>query len=169
MAQQGHGYLDWAGVQLIMGGTLPSPCTAFSQSLSVNLFRWRIRGERANLYFSRPYRRMRMQNALLFNCQRIEYAYWGHQTVEQWRGGSSSIACTWCHGGHVGGEQKKHFSPLATLFSCKFFKKKLFCIDLQHGRLTTWLQTKKIALELTNDRRLKDKSLYQRRTNLGFY
>ena len=26
---------------------LPSPCTAFSQSLSVNSFRWRIRGERA--------------------------------------------------------------------------------------------------------------------------
>ena len=30
-----------------MTSTLPSPCTAFSQSLSVNLFRWRIRGERA--------------------------------------------------------------------------------------------------------------------------
>ena len=27
--------------------TLPSPCTAFSQSLSVNSFGWRIRGERA--------------------------------------------------------------------------------------------------------------------------
>ena len=26
---------------------LPSPCTAFSQSLSVNSFRWRIRGERS--------------------------------------------------------------------------------------------------------------------------
>ena len=26
---------------------LPGPCTAFSQSLSVNSFRWRIRGERA--------------------------------------------------------------------------------------------------------------------------
>ena len=26
-------------------GHLPSPCTAFFQSLSVNLFRWRIRGE----------------------------------------------------------------------------------------------------------------------------
>ena len=73
------------------------------------------------------------------------------------------------HGGHVGGEEKKHFSPLVTLFSCKFFKKKLFCIDLQHDRLVTRLQTKKIALELTNDRRLKDQSLYQRRTNLGFY
>ena len=29
------------------GCFLPSPCTAFSQSLSVNSFRWRIRGERA--------------------------------------------------------------------------------------------------------------------------
>ena len=37
------------------------------------------------------------------------------------------------------------------------------------SRLVTLSQTKKIALELTNDRRLKDKSLYQRRTNLGFY
>ena len=34
---------------------LPSPCKAFSQSLSVNSFRWRIRGERAGnaLKFSR--------------------------------------------------------------------------------------------------------------------
>ena len=30
-----------------MTSTLPSPGTTFSQSLSVNLFRWRIRGERA--------------------------------------------------------------------------------------------------------------------------
>ena len=29
-----------------------------------------------------------------------------------------------------------------TLFSCKFVKKILCCIDLQHGRLVTWLQTK---------------------------
>ena len=29
-----------------------------------------------------------------------------------------------------------------TLFSCKFFKKVFCCIDLQHGRLVTWLQTK---------------------------
>ena len=27
--------------------TLPSPCTAFSQTFSVNSIRWRIRGERA--------------------------------------------------------------------------------------------------------------------------
>ena len=157
--RRGHGYIDWAGVQLIMGGTLPSPCTAFSQSLSANSFRWRIRSERANLYFSRPYWRLRIQIPFCSTAQ----------TVERWRGGSSSIACTWYHGGHVEGEEKKHFSPLVTLFSCKFFKKKLFCIDLQHDRLVTRLQTKKIALELTNDRRLKDQSLYQRRTNLGFY
>ena len=29
-----------------------------------------------------------------------------------------------------------------TLFSGKFFKKILCCIDLQHGRVVTWLQTK---------------------------
>ena len=35
---------------------LPSPCTAFSQSLSVNSFRWRIRGERAgNSHFHMDY------------------------------------------------------------------------------------------------------------------
>ena len=26
-----------------------------------------------------------------------------------------------------------------TLFSCKFFEKKFYCIDPQHGRLVTWL------------------------------
>ena len=31
---------------------LPSPCTAFSQSFSVNSFRWRIRGERAGNAFT---------------------------------------------------------------------------------------------------------------------
>ena len=62
-----------------------------------------------------------------------------------------------------------HVMSRRPCFSSKFFKKKLFCIDLQHSRLVTWSQTKKIAVELTNNRRLKDKSLYQRRTNLGFY
>ena len=34
------------------GRCLPSPCTAFSQSLSVNSFQWRIRDERAgNTHF----------------------------------------------------------------------------------------------------------------------
>ena len=160
MARRGHGYFDWAGLQLIMGDTLPSPCTAFSQSLSANSFRWRIRGERANLYFSRPYWRMRIQIPFCSTAQ----------TVKRWGGGSSSIARTWCHGGHVGGEEKKHFSPLATLFSCKFFKKNCFVLTFNVAALSiTWLQTKKIALELTSDWRLKDKSLYQRRTNLGFY
>ena len=31
-----------------------------------------------------------------------------------------------------------------TLFSCKFFQKKLCCIVIQHGRLVTWLQTKNL-------------------------
>ena len=66
--------------------------------------------------------------------------------------------------------KKKSISPLLQLyFHVNSSRKELFCIDLPHGRLVTWLQTKKIALELTNDRRLTDKSLYQRRTNLGFY
>ena len=33
MARRGHGYLDWAGLQLIMGGTLPSPVRRFSVPL----------------------------------------------------------------------------------------------------------------------------------------
>ena len=35
-----------------MGYLLPSPCTAFSQSLSVNSFQWRIRDERAGNIFA---------------------------------------------------------------------------------------------------------------------
>ena len=66
--------------------------------------------------------------------------------------------------------KKKSISLLLQLyFHVNPSRKELFCIDLQHSRLVTWSQTKNIALELTNDRRLKDKSLYQRRTNLGFY
>ena len=38
-----------------------------------------------------------------------------------------SLVCTWCHGGYVGGN--------LTLFSCKFFEKKFYCIDPQHGCL----------------------------------
>ena len=155
MGRRGHGYLDWEGVQLIMGGTLPSPCTAFSQSLSVNSFRRRFQGERANLV---PRVRVALSSGkgndpcrwpkgsrasgneivtsadLIDACAykmpscstaREENMLRGHQTVERWRGGSSSIACSWCHGGHVGGEGKKNFSPLATLFSCKSFTKRI--------------------------------------------
>ena len=49
------------------------------------------------------------------------------------------LDCKWRHGGHVIGQEQKKF---LTLFSCKFFGKKFFCIDPQHGRLVTWLQTK---------------------------
>ena len=50
---------------------------------------------------------------------------------------------TWRHDGHVGGP--KHFSPLETkpyFHVNSWRKKKLFCIDHQHGRLVTWLQAK---------------------------
>ena len=33
-------------------------------------------------------------------------------------------------------------SENSTLFSCKFFEKRFYCFDLQHGRLVMWLQTK---------------------------
>ena len=37
-----------------------------------------------------------------------------------------------------------------TLFSCKFFEKKLYSIDPKHGRLVKWLQTKNISLGVLN-------------------
>ena len=49
------------------------------------------------------------------------------------------LVCTWRHGGHVGGQEQKHFSPLV---SCKLFEQNFYSIDPQHGRLVTWLQTK---------------------------
>ena len=39
-------------ISISLRGTLPSPCSAFSQSLSVNSLRWLIRGERAGNTFS---------------------------------------------------------------------------------------------------------------------
>ena len=33
--------------------------------------------------------------------------------------------------------------------SCKIFEKKFYCFDPQHGRLVTWLQTKKMPLKNT--------------------
>ena len=53
--------------------------------------------------------------------------------------------------------KKKSISPLLQLyFHVNSSRKEFFCIDLPHGRLVTWLQTKNIALELTKDRRLKE-------------
>ena len=46
--------------------SLPSPCTAFSQCLSVNSLRWRIQGEQAEKCLDKN--RMRMR-ALLFEIQ----------------------------------------------------------------------------------------------------
>ena len=37
-----------------------------------------------------------------------------------------------------------------TLFSCEFFKKKFYCIVIQHGRLLTWFQTKNSKNSLSN-------------------
>ena len=54
------------------------------------------------------------------------------------------LVCT-CDGCHVGGEEKKHFSPL--VISCKFFEKKFYCVDHQRGRLLTWLPTKNTCAE----------------------
>ena len=53
------------------------------------------------------------------------------------------LLCAWRHDGHVGGP--KHFSPLETkpyFHVNSWRKKKLYCIDHQHGRLVTWLQAK---------------------------
>ena len=52
------------------------------------------------------------------------------------------LVCTWRHGGHVGGLEQKHFSPPGTnsIFMLILWEK-LYCIDSQHGRLVSWLQT----------------------------
>ena len=39
------------------------------------------------------------------------------------------LVCRWRHGGHVGGQEQKHFSPLGTS------RKKFYCTDPQHGCL----------------------------------
>ena len=40
----------------------------------------------------------------------------------------------------------------STPFSCKFFEEKLFCFDLQHGRLVRWWQTKNSTLKTLRPR-----------------
>ena len=48
------------------------------------------------------------------------------------------------HGGRVGGQELKHFSPLGTkpYFHVNSSREKIYRFDPQHGRLVTWLQTK---------------------------
>ena len=48
------------------------------------------------------------------------------------------------HGGHVCGQELKHFSPLGTklCFHVNSSREKIYCFDPQHGCLVTWLQTK---------------------------
>ena len=60
------------------------------------------------------------------------------------------LVCTWCHGGHVGDQEQKHFSPLGTklYFHVNSSKKNFYCIDPQHGCLVTWLQTKNMKKKL---------------------
>ena len=38
----------------------------------------------------------------------------------------------------------------STLFSFKFFEQNFYCIDPQHGRLITWLQTKNWYMSIVN-------------------
>ena len=50
-------------------------------------------------------------------------------------------------GVHVGGQEQKHFAPLGTKLCCDVYssKKKFYCVDPQHSRLVTWLQSKSIT------------------------
>ena len=52
------------------------------------------------------------------------------------------LVCTWRHGGHVGGQEQKHFSPLWTklYFQINSSRKTIYCVDLQRGCPVTWLQ-----------------------------
>ena len=63
------------------------------------------------------------------------------------------LVCTWRHGGHVGGREQKHFSPLGTKLYFHVHSSRKYSFVLtpnKHGRLFTWLQTKnKIPADLT--------------------
>ena len=71
---------------------------------------------------------------------RCRIALVGHDVARP----SQPLVCTWRHGGHVGGQEQKHFSSLGTKlkFSFKLSEKKCYCFDPQHDLLVTWLQTK---------------------------
>ena len=62
------------------------------------------------------------------------------------------LVCTWRHGGHVGGQEQKHFSPLGTklYFHVNSSRKNSIEIDPKHGRLVKWLQTENISLGVLN-------------------
>ena len=54
------------------------------------------------------------------------------------------LVCTWCHFGHVGAQEHKHFFSLWTkpYFHVNSSRKKILLFWPQHGRPITWLQTK---------------------------
>ena len=55
------------------------------------------------------------------------------------------LVCRWRQGGHGGGWEQKHFSPLENkiYFYVNSSRNNFCCIGPQHGHLVTWLQTKK--------------------------
>ena len=62
--------------------------------------------------------------------------------------GKKLLVSTGLHGGHVGGQEQKHFSSLGSklYFDVNVSRTKFRCIDPQHGCLVTW----------TTNRTLKD-------------
>ena len=68
------------------------------------------------------------------------------------------VVCTWPHGGHVGDQEQKHFSPLGTQLHFHVYSTKnmtIYRFDHQHGRLITWLQTKNSSLFRNKDCRVR--------------
>ena len=60
------------------------------------------------------------------------------------------LVWTWRHGGNVGGQEQKHFSPLGTkLYFHVNSSRKFYYIEPQHGCLDTWLQTKNWELSVS--------------------
>ena len=81
----------------------------------------------------------------LFALLRFEWPVWRYSTffaictaewsltilVLWWRDVSLLLVCTWRHGGHVGGQEQKHFSPLGTklYFHVNFSRKYSFVLS----------------------------------------
>ena len=52
-----------------------------------------------------------MWYTVLVSCTAV---FWGYHIASIWDPHMQLLVCTWRHGGHVGGQEQKHFSPLGT-------------------------------------------------------
>ena len=78
--------LEYSIMIVKLGGgsyRVPIPCTAFSQSLSVNSLRWRIRGERAgNIFAWSTWPETFWQRRIMRPIDQARYMYTGHHCFQ---------------------------------------------------------------------------------------